>query len=238
MKKQIVIQAGGKGKRLRPHTYVLPKPLMPLGDSTLLETNIKWLCRNGITNQIITLGYLGHLIQAIVGEGNQYGAQVDYYLEKEPLGTAGSLVHLVDEVEENFILMNGDLVVNLDLEEFEQTHIDNNYDITIGAYTSSQKIDYGVLDLNEEDLLKSFDEKPELTTLVAMGVYFMKKEVIASIPSGAPYGMDNLINKIIKEGGRVGIFHHEGIWLDIGRLQELSNIQEEYSKIESVLLGI
>jgi NDP-mannose synthase len=238
MKKQIVIQAGGKGKRLRPHTYVLPKPLMPLGDSTLLETNIKWLCKNGVVNQTITLGYLGHLIQAILDDGSQYGAAIDFYTEKQPLGTAGSLVHLIDNLEDNFILMNGDLVVDLNIEKFRETHNKNNYDITIGAFTNTNKIDYGVLDLDDAGLLKSFDEKPELNNLVAMGVYFMKKEVIDIIPAGTPYGMDNLINKIIKEGGKVGIYHHQGIWLDIGRLQELSNIQEEYTKIESILLGI
>ena len=72
---------GGKGERLRPHTYVLPKPIMPLGDSTLLETNIRWLCKNNVTKQKITLGYLGHLIEAIVGNGSQFGADIDYYNE-------------------------------------------------------------------------------------------------------------------------------------------------------------
>jgi mannose-1-phosphate guanylyltransferase len=238
MKKQVVIQAGGKGKRLRPHTYVLPKPLMPLGDSTLLETNIKWLCKNGIVNQIITLGYLGHLISAIINDGSQFGAKINYFAEQKPLGTAGSLVNLVDDLDEDFILMNGDLVVDLDIDKFKATHIENNYDITVGAFTTQHQIDYGVLELDEKKLLKKFDEKPELDTLVAMGVYYLNKDVISLIPSGSPFGMDNLINQVIKDGGRVGIFNHQGIWLDIGRLQELSNIQEEYAKIESILLGI
>jgi|TARA_B100001142_G_C14221283_1_gene611648 mannose-1-phosphate guanylyltransferase len=238
MKNQVVIQAGGKGKRLRPHTYVLPKPLMPLGDSTLLETNIKWLCKNGIVNQIITLGYLGHLISAIIDDGSQFGSKISYFTEKKPLGTAGSLVNLVDDLDEDFILMNGDLVVDLDIDKFKATHIENNYDITVGAFTTQHQVDYGVLALDERKLLKTFDEKPEIDTLVAMGVYYINKDVISLIPSGSPFGMDNLINQVIKDGGRVGIFHHQGIWLDIGRLQELSNIQEEYSKIESILLGI
>ena len=237
MKKQVVIQAGGKGKRLRPHTYVLPKPLMPLGDSTL-ETNIKWLCKNGIVDQIITLGYLGHLISAIIDDGSQYGAKINFFTENKPLGTAGSLVNLVEELDDDFILMNGDLVVDLDIDKFKATHLENNYDITVGAFTTQHQVHYGVLGLDENNLLKTFDEKPEIDTLVAMGVYFINKEVISHIPSGSPFGMDNLINQVIKDGGRVGIFHHQGIWLDIGRLQELSNIQEEYSKIESLLLGI
>lgn len=238
MKKQVVIQAGGKGKRLRPHTYVLPKPLMPLGDSTLLETNIKWLCKNGIVDQIITLGYLGHLISAIIDDGSQYGAKINFYTEDKPLGTAGSLVNLAEELDDDFLLMNGDLVVDLDIDKFKATHIENNYDITVGAFTTQHQVHYGVLGLDEEKLLETFDEKPEIDTLVAMGVYFINKKVISHIPSGSPFGMDNLINQVIKDGGRVGIFHHQGIWLDIGRLQELSNIQEEYSKIESLLLGI
>jgi len=238
MKKQIVIQAGGKGERLRPHTYVLPKPIMPLGNSTLLETNIRWLCKNNVINHKITLGYLGHIIKAIVGDGSQFGASIDYYNENTPLGTAGSLVHLIDDLEKNFIIMNGDLVVDINIDKFKNVHLHNNYDITVGAYINSHQIDYGVLDIEENGLLKAFEEKPELTNHVAMGIYYLKKDVINSIPKGSPFGMDDLINKVIKEGGKVGIYHHKGIWLDIGRLQQLSNVQEEYSKIESILLGI
>ena len=238
MSKQIVIQAGGKGERLRPHTYVLPKPIMPLGDSTLLETNIRWLCKNNITKQKITLGYLGHLIEAIVGNGSQFGANIDYYNENTPLGTAGSLVNFADDLEDNFIMMNGDLVVDIDIDCFEKYHIANDYDVTVGAYTNLTKIEYGVLEVNDDGHLNNFHEKPELKNLVSMGIYFIKKEVIDLIPKGSPFGMDDLINKVINDGGKVGVFQHDGVWLDIGRLQHLENIQEEYSKIEAILLGI
>ncbi len=232
-----VIQAGGKGTRLRPYTYVLPKPLMPLGNSTLLETNIRWLSKHSLINLIVTLGYLGHIIKAVLGD-EKHGAKFQYYEEKFPLGTAGSLSSLKHDLSEPFLLMNGDLVVAIDLVKFKNQHIESSNGITIGVTKYVQSIEYGVVDIDSNDNVTGFNEKPSIEYPISMGVYYIDKEVLDLIPKGAPFGMDDLIKKVIRSGKGVGVYHHDGEWVDVGRVHHMQEMQIRSDSIESNLLGI
>jgi len=110
-----VIQAGGKGTRLRPYTLVLPKPLMPVSGTPVIELLLKWLRRNGINEAFITTGYLGHLLKALCGDGNQWDMSITYSEEPEPLGTVGALTLLEDQLDDTFLVLNGDLITDFDL---------------------------------------------------------------------------------------------------------------------------
>jgi NDP-sugar pyrophosphorylase family protein len=232
-----VIQAGGKGTRLRPYTYVLPKPLMPLGNSTLLETNIRWLSKHSLTNVIVTLGYLGHIIKAVLGN-EKHGAKFQYYEESLPLGTAGSLSFLKESLNDDFLLMNGDLVVDIDLIKFKKQHIENNNGITIGVTKHIQNIEYGVVDIDSGDNVIGFSEKPSMEYPISMGIYYINNEILSLIPKGAPFGMDDLIKKVLRSGKNVGVYYHEGEWVDVGRVQHMVDTQNRADNIESNLLGI
>src|SRR5512139_1132291 len=120
-----VIQAGGKGVRLRPYTMPLPKPLMPVGELPVLEVIIKWLRRWSVTRQFVTLGYHGRLIEAMCGDGSQWDVELEYCHEPEPLGTLGSLTLLKDKLTETFLNVNGDLITDLDLRAFKKFHAEH-----------------------------------------------------------------------------------------------------------------
>ena len=232
-----VIQAGGKGARLRPYTYVLPKPLMPLGNSTLIETNIRWISKHSLTNVIITLGYLGHIIKAVLGN-QKHGASIQYYEEDSPLGTAGSLPYFQNSLNHDFLLMNGDLVVDINLVKFKKQHVENNNLITIGVTQHIQNIEYGVVDIDNGDNVIGFTEKPSVEFPISMGIYYINKKVLSLIPKGAPFGMDDLIKKAIRSGKKVGVYYHDGEWVDIGRVHHMRDTQIRAENIESNLLGI
>ena len=233
----VVIQAGGKGTRLRPYTYILPKPLMPLGGSTLIETNIRWLSKHSLTNVEVTVGYLGHIIKAVLGD-ERHGAKFLYYEESSPMGTAGSLPYLEKDLNDQFLLMNGDLVVDIDLIKFKKQHTKDNNGITVGITKHTQNIEYGVVDIDNSDNVTGFSEKPSIEYPISMGIYYIDKEVLRLIPKGAPFGMDDLIKKVIRSGRNVGVYHHSGEWVDVGRAQHMKDTQVRFNSIENNLLGI
>jgi len=114
-----VIQAGGRGVRLRPYTFLLPKPLMPVGDLPVIELLLKWLRRWGVKKTYITIGYLGNLIRSLCGDGSQWDIEIVYSQEPEPLGTIGPLRLIKDQLTETFFTLNGDLITDLNLRELK-----------------------------------------------------------------------------------------------------------------------
>ncbi|MGA2402121.1 MAG: nucleotidyltransferase family protein [Syntrophobacteraceae bacterium] len=187
-----VIQAGGKGTRLRPYTLVLPKPLMPVGDLPVIEMLLKWLRRSGIEDAFVTIGYLGHLIRSLCGDGAQWGMNICYSEEPEPLGTIGPLLLIREHLTETFLVLNGDLITDLDLRDFIAHHKKRGGLITIATTEKSIKIDLGVLDGNNGHVT-SFREKPELKFRVSMGVYCIEPKILELIPKGVPFGFDDLM---------------------------------------------
>ena len=126
--------AGGKGTRMRPYTNILPKPLLPIGTNSIIELNIKQLSDAGIDNIIIAVGYLGQLIESIIGNGDRYGLKISYSYEDEPLGTVGAISMMKDELEDSFYVMNGDILTDINYNNLRSFHIQNNSDVTISTY--------------------------------------------------------------------------------------------------------
>ncbi|MBN2318433.1 MAG: NTP transferase domain-containing protein [Acidobacteria bacterium] len=216
MSKCAVVLAGGKGTRLRPFTISIPKPLMPVGEVPILEIIIRKLMKEGFRRIVLTVNHQAEIIQAFFGDGRKWGIRIEYSLEDKPLGTMGPL-RLIKELPENFIILNGDVLTDLDLRKFLTFHVRGGHLFTIALHSRMQKIDYGVLETDFKGRLSGFREKPEIPYKVSMGIYAANRRILDFIPIGRLFGFDTLMLKLLKAGEEVHTRHHRGYWLDIGR---------------------
>lgn len=215
MKKAIIL-AGGKGTRLRPYTMTLPKPLVPLGDKPILELIIEQLKAHGFTQVTITVNHMAEIIKAFFGDGSKWGVKIDYTMESKALSTMGPLT-LVEDLPEDFLVMNGDVLTDLNFTEFYENHVSNNSIFTIASHRRSEKIDYGLLHHDENNKLTKFEEKPHYDFLVSMGVYMVSKRVMEYIPEDTFFGFDHLMYKLLEVNKPATVYEFGGFWLDIGR---------------------
>lgn len=220
-----VIQCGGQGTRLRPYTMVLPKPLMPVRSEPVLQLLIKWLRRNDIEEVFITTGYLGHLIKSVCGDGRQWGMDIRYTDEDEPLGTIGPLGMLREDLVDTFLVINGDVLTDLNISAFTDYHRRRKSMVSVGTSHRRTRMEFGVIEA-ENGRITSFKEKPVLSNLVSMGVYCMEPGVFRHIPCGVPFGFDDLILCLLNRKIPVASYIHEGMWLDIGRLDDFQMAQD------------
>jgi len=232
-----VIQAGGKGARLRPFTLVLPKPLMPVGGLPVIEMLVKWLCRNGIREVFVTIGYLGHLIKAILGDGGQWDMKIEYSEETEPLGTVGPLNLIKSKLDETFLTMNGDLITDIDLRSFIAFHRKHKGLLTIATTNKDLKVDLGVIEKKGKRVI-GFKEKPILKYPVSMGIYCMDPTILKLIPKGVPYGFDDLMYIMLEKNLPVLVYEHEGIWMDIGRQEDYLKANDLFADNSKAILGV
>lgn len=232
-----VIQAGGKGTRLQPYTFVVPKPLMPVGDSPVLEILLRWLRRWGIKKTIITTGYLGHLIRSLCTNGKSFDLDISFNQEPEPLGTLGGLDLIRSELRETFLTVNGDLITDLNLRDFIACHRAHGGLITVGVTEKNVKLDLGVLDA-QEGIVSDFREKPSMRFKVSMGIYCMEPGILELIPKGIAFGFDDLMNEMLNQKIPIHIFEHHGLWWDIGREEDFRHAQSVFTKeYKSIVLG-
>lgn len=204
---------------------ILPKPLMPVGSKPVLELLLKWLRRNGTHQAYITTGYLGNLIRTVCGDGRQWDLQISYSEEAEPLGTIGALSLLRLELDGTFLVVNGDVLTDLNLNALSSYHRRHGYALTIATARRNTRMDFGVIEENNGRVTR-FREKPNLSHLVSMGVYCFEPEVLKHIPDNVPFGFDDLMFCMLEKNLPVGIFQHSGLWLDIGRVEDFQRAQE------------
>jgi len=220
-----VILAGGKGTRLRPYTIAMPKPLVPVGDYPIMEIIIRQLAKYGFDRIIITVNHQADLIKTYFGNGKKWGIHIEYSLETKPLGTMGPL-HQIKDLPEHFLVMNGDILTDLNFAEFFEGHIKNGSIFTISGYSRKHKVDYGILHMDERNVLCGFEEKPELDYIVSMGIYAASKEIVTYIPSDTYYGFDHLMKQLIRMKKEVAVDRFYGYWLDIGRPEDYQTATE------------
>ncbi len=230
MSKRAVILAGGKGTRLKPYTISLPKPLVPIGEMPILEIIIRKLAQNGFDRVTITVNHMADIIRAFCGDGSKWGITIDYSLEDKPLSTMGPL-KLINDLPDNFLIMNGDVLTDLDFGAFYENHINEENIFTVSAYTREQKVDYGVLETGSDNKLVNFIEKPTTTYKVSMGVYMANKEILNFIPENQFYGFDHLMLDLIKNQKPATVKVHSGYWLDIGRPDDYEKACEDFTGI-------
>jgi NDP-sugar pyrophosphorylase family protein len=220
-----VIQSGGKGTRLMPYTMVLPKPLMPVGSSPVLSLLLNWLRRNSVREVFITTGYLGSLIQALIGNGSRWDMEIQYTSESEPLGTVGALSMLSDQLGSTFLVINGDVLTDLNLSALTSYHRQQGAIVTVATVTRSLRLNFGVIE-QAHGYITEFHEKPVLSHTVSMGLYCMEPQVLQYIPRGVAFGFDDLMSCLLERQVPVSAFSHEGLWLDIGRVEDFKKAQE------------
>lgn len=236
MSRRAIILAGGKGTRLRPYTIVLPKPLMPIGESPILEVIVKQLVNHGFDHITMAVNHQAEIIQAFFGDGGKWGIMIDYSLEDKPLSTMGPL-KLINNLPNDFLVMNGDVLTDLDYSDFYEFHVSGGHPFTVSSFEREQIIDYGVLDPDSQGMLCGFREKPRVRYEVSMGVYMANKRVLDFIPNGQPYGFDTMMLDLIAAKLPARIRRHEGYWLDIGRPDDYALAIDEFERMKVRFLG-
>jgi len=226
--KYAVILAGGRGTRLRPYTLTLPKPLVPIGDTPIVEVVIRKLAKAGFDVVTLAINHMGALIQAYFGNDRRWGLTMQYSFEGEALGTIAPL-RLIADLPEHFLVMNADVLSDVDLSTFLAGHIRSNAIFTIAATRREQVLDFGILGVEGERLV-SFQEKPKVVQQVSMGIYGVCRRVLEFIPPAGPFGFDQLMLRLIAEGERINVVPHDGYWLDIGRPEDYELANREFER--------
>jgi len=220
---KVVIMAGGKGTRLEPFTKILPKPLIPVGDKTILEWIMDEFALYGIDTFHFSVNHKSEMIKAYFSElKNKY--KIHYVMEDSPLGTAGSLRLLNDDFKEDFFVTNCDIIIKDRYDKIWDYHKEGHFDITIVASLQHHTVPYGVCELNGDGHLNKINEKPEYDFLINTGMYILKPEVLKIIPENQFYHITNLIEDAQKIGKKIGVFPiPEGAWIDVGQWGEYKN---------------
>ena len=235
MSKRAIILAGGKGTRLRPYTIVLPKPLMPLGDYPILEIIVRQLANAGFYHITMTVNHQADLIKTFFGTGEKWNIKIDYSLEDQPLSTMGPL-SLINDLPEHFLVMNGDILTDLDFENFYKFHTAGDQLFTISSFIREHVNLYGVLETDEKNQLIDFKEKPVTRFEVSMGIYMLSKAVMEFIPYNKAYGFDHLMLDLIAANKNARVKPFNGYWLDIGRPDDYMIAIDEFEKNRSIFL--
>ena len=216
----VVIMAGGKGTRLKPITNVIPKPLVPVGDKTILEVIMDQFEGIGCKKFYMSVNYKADMMEFYLSQlAHKY--DIEFFMEDKPLGTIGSVSLLKGKINTPFFVSNCDSINEQDYRDVYDYHINNHNDMTIVTMVKSLKIPYGVIETGEDGLMVSLKEKPEHTYMVNTGVYILNPELIDEIPEGEFFHITHLMEKVKTRGGRVGCFPvSEDAWKDMGEWPE------------------
>jgi NDP-sugar pyrophosphorylase family protein len=240
MARRAVILAGGKGSRLAPYTTVLPKPLLPVGDRAILDVVVHQLRDFGFTELTLAVGYLAHLVRAVMGDGSNHGVRIGYHEEEKPLGTVGPLA-LMDDLDDTFLAMNGDVLTALNYGELMDIHREAGNMLTIASHRRVVSTDYGVLHLGdgagETQSVVGFEEKPQIPYVVSMGVYVIEPSALGLIERGEYLDLPDLVLRLLAEGEQVGSYLYDGYWLDIGRHDDYEKAIIEFEQLRPMFLN-
>ena len=216
----VVIMAGGKGTRLKPITNVIPKPLVPVGDKTILEVIMDQFEGIGCHKFYMSVNYKADMMKYYLSQlDHKY--DIEFFMEDKPLGTIGSVSLLKGKITTPFFVSNCDSINEQDYRDVYDYHVSNHNDMTIVTMVKSFKIPYGVIETGEDGLMTALKEKPEQTYQVNTGVYILNPDLIDEIPEGEFFHITHLMEKVQKRGGRVGCFPvSEHSWKDMGEWPE------------------
>ena len=230
MKRTAVILSGGLGTRLRPFTNIMPKPLLPVGEKAILEIQIEALRKNGFERIILATNYKSEYIQKFFGNGKQYGVELIISKEEKALGTAGPLKLLEKDLDAPFLVMNGDVLTDLDFNEFYQFGMEKKSLLTVALKKLILPYSFGNIQF-EGDLVTNIEEKPDIVTYALAGIYFMKPDILQFVPENQNYGMDRLILGMLSENYPINKYEINGYWLDVGREDDYERAQKIYGQV-------
>ena len=216
----VVIMAGGKGTRLKPLTNVIPKPLVPIGDKTILEMIMDQFEAIGCNKFYMSVNYKADMIKYYLSQLQRH-YDIEFFMEDKPLGTIGSVSLLKGKITTPFFVSNCDSINEQDYRDVYDYHLNNHNDMTIVTMVKNFKIPYGVIETGENGLMVDLKEKPEQTYMVNSGVYILNPDLIDEIPKGEFFHITHLMEKVRNRGGRVGCFPvSEHSWRDMGEWPE------------------
>jgi len=208
---------------------------MPIGDYPIIEVILRQLKRAGFNKISISTGYLHELIHAYLDSNKTLGLKIEYSHEEIPLGTIGPL-RLIENLEDTFLVMNGDILTDLDYKKFIESHKKQGAIATVATYQRDTNIDFGVLERNAEQKIIAFKEKPTFHFDVSMGVYVFSKKILDFVPADTPFGFDQLMYALIEKNEDVYSYPHTGYWLDIGRPDDYTRSIEEFERYKDRFL--
>ena len=221
----VVIMAGGEGRRLRPLTEKIPKPLLKVGNKPILEHTIDRLINFGVEQFWISIGYLGDQIESYFGNGANKGIMVQYVREEKPLGTIGAASAISDFKHDHVLIINSDILTNINFQEFYDEFISQDADLAVATIPYNVNIPYAVLETSNGHVI-SFKEKPTYTYHSNAGIYLVKKKVLENVPKDF-YNATDLMELLIQKGNKVISFPLIGYWLDIGKHEDYAKANED-----------
>lgn len=222
-----VILAGGLGTRLKPFTEIIPKPLLPIGEKSVLEIQIEHLKDNGFDEIYLATNYRSEYIENFFGSGSRYGVKLTFSKEQKPLGTVGPLTLLKGKLIDPFLVMNGDVLTLMNFKDLYNFAISKNSLLTVSIKEMITPFRFGNI-FYEGDYVTKIEEKPNFKTNILAGVYIFKPEIFSLIPDDEYFGMDTLINKMLRLNNTISKFLIKDYWLDIGQEDDFKKAQEIY----------
>ena len=227
---RVVLLAGGRGTRLRPFTMLLPKALVPVGEMPILEILVRQLRRDGFTDLVLAVGYLGELIEAYFhgGRSEELGVRLSFVRERAPLGTAGCL-RLVAGLDDTFLLVNADLLTTLDFRRFLAHHRASGAVMTIAATERRERLDWGVLETTPEGRLTAYVEKPERAAWISMGIYACEPAVLPYVLGDEAVDIPELAARLLADDQAVQVFRSDDYWLDLGSPHDYNRAIEDFA---------
>ena len=224
-----MILAGGLGTRLRPYTFLLPKPMLPVGAKPILEHILEWLKQNGITDVTVSVGYLGRMIKDYFKNGREWGVTIEY-VTSPPLGTAGQLKAAEGKIRGRFVCLYGDALLEMNLREVVDFHVRHRALATMALMQYSTELKYGFMETDKEGLLTGWREKPTVSGNINVGCFVMEKGFLEYIPRLKMFGMDQAFGKAMESGAKVYGVRVEGRFIDIGDRKSYRDANDEYLK--------
>ena len=227
---KVILMVGGLGTRLRPLTNDVPKPMLDVGNKPILHTIVENFAKYGYTDIIMCVNYKSEIIKEYFGNGDKFGVKIEYVLENQRMGTAGALSLLQKRPKDDFFVMNGDLLTNVNFEYLHEYHKGSNACASICVRKYEMQVPYGVVNVRANKVT-SIEEKPTQSFFVSAGIYMFSPIVLDFIPKGVFYDMPTLFGELLKQGFAVYPFFIREYWLDIGKMDEYRRANDEYEGV-------
>ena len=227
---KVILMVGGLGTRLRPLTNDVPKPMLDVGNKPILHTIVENFAKYGYTDIIMCVNYKSEIIKEYSGNGDKFGVKIEYVLENQRMGTAGALSLLQKRPKDDFFVMNGDLLTNVNFEYLHEYHKDSNACASICVRKYEMQVPYGVVNVRANKVT-SIEEKPTQSFFVSAGIYMFSPIVLDFIPKGVFYDMPTLFSELLKHDFPIHPFPIREYWLDIGKMDEYRRANDEYEGV-------
>jgi len=224
-----VVLAGGSGTRLRPYTVSIPKPLVPLDDTPIIEVVLRQLAWHGVTRAHLALGHLAELLIAYFSQVKvRLNLDLVFVVEDEPLGTIGPL-HALDGLSDTFLALNGDILTTLSYRDLVEFHRTSGCVATMAVKQRHTSIDFGVVELSDSGRIVSHREKPVVNHQIGMGVCVFEPQILEYVPEGKRFDIHDLAEALLAAGEPVAAYVSDAYWMDIGRPDDYAEAQRDFA---------